>query len=425
MKFKKRYLLLVVLLSFLFGLTVNAEETLFYDGAITNYRLVYDVYGDGTRIYDYNFVSNDTLFCVIDPIVNSKRNVSVYRWDYEVGDYYTTFYASNRFTYINGVLDGASAPLTWSLSSPFSLYYQNALGVNAFTNFPVFNSLTDAVLSYTSGDFSYVTNNAPPTLDNSIDYLHDVRFEHLMVTADGNPSELKYIFHWGSDVRYIPDEWKVSLYIKSAAKVKGIFGLTNKGTIESSLIRVTDDYFKYNKLSFLHSELMQNEEYSDFLDLANTKAGAIGTYILSTEYYLRIEHHSPLMWSYGGWYRISPDGKDDGTVKKIDTTGIIDGSGIWIPDFDGGIGSGKTTEHSYGTGTTMEDAQLNSAPLEIDETIFSDGILNGLKTMFNGLDDVSGFFNEVFSFLPREIGLIVTFIFSSIAILIVYKFIRG
>lgn len=364
-----------------------------------------------------------------------------------------TFYASsvsflcgnsNNYTFNSGTTiysysDGTVKKVPYSKEGPYSKvtceyedlvngeYDKNEKTYNGYhTNMKVFSSMESAVAYATNGDLSGIMSNPFETeeltesnsvYDSNIGYLQNVKFNSRNVGSDNSDLDnMTYYFSYdsvtntGFDINQ--DGVRVSFY----STYKGIYYDSwakyfkkdgNVKRFDNKILQVSakgSDRLEFSYEACMQSHASEKAETEALCDSSVPTFGQI-------EYWLRIEQkQSDGTWRYGGWVNCSNQSTSvqGDSIADDCITQTYDGNGNL--DVDGGYGSGNSTPHTYGEGSTMESADADAIENENHKRAFEsiEDFGDGLELMKVQLGNIPKVIAEVFLALPSALIVAIT-----------------
>lgn len=340
---------------------------------------------------------------------------------------------------INSYSDGTVKKTITSKNGPYrwvTCEYENCVN-NEFntkgtsyggyhTNMKVFSSKESAVAYAENGDLSGIMSNPFETeeltesnsvYDSNIGYLQNVTFNSRNVGSDNSDLDnMTYYFSYdsvtntGFDINQ--DGVRVSFY----STYKGIYYDSwakyfkkdgNVKRFDNKILQVSAQ--GSDRLEFSYEDCMKSHasEKAETEALCDSSVPTFG----QVEYWLRIEQkRSDGTWRYGGWVNCSNQSASvqGDSIADDCITQTYDGNGNL--DVDGGYGSGNSTPHTYGEGSTMESADADAIENENHKRAFEsiEDFGDGLELMKVQLGNIPKVIAEVFLALPSALIVAIT-----------------
>ena len=316
-------------------------------------------------------------------------------------------------------LDGA-----WYEYKPYSITYDELLaGGDVTPHMKIFKSYDSAVSFALTGDESGLISDSSELTDSNsvyspdIGYLQNVTFNSRNVGSDNSDLDnMTYYFSYdsvtntGFDIRQ--DGVRVSFY----STYKGIYYDSwakyfkkdgNVKRFDNKILQVSAN--GSDRLEFSYEACMQSHasEKAETEALCDSSVPTFG----QIEYWLRIEQkQADGTWRYGGWVNCSNQSTSvqGDSIADDCITQTYDGNGNL--DVDGGYGSGNSTPHTYGEGSTMESADADAVENENHKRAFEsiEDFGDGLELMKSQLGNIPKVIAEVFLALPAALIVAIT-----------------
>lgn len=287
----------------------------------------------------------------------------------------------------------------------------------------IFNSRDSAVSFALTGDESGLLSDSSEltesnsVYDSDIGYLQNVTFNSRNVGSDNSDLDnMTYYFSYdsvtntGFDINQ--DGVRVSFY----STYKGIYYDSwakyfkkdgNVKRFDNKILQVSAK--GSDRLEFSYEACMQSHasEKAETEALCGSSVPTFG----QIEYWLRIEQkQSDGTWRYGGWVNCSNQSTSvqGDSIADDCITQTYDGNGNL--DVDGGYGSGNSTPHTYGEGSTMESADADAIENENHKRAFEsiEDFGDGLELMKVQLGNIPKVIAEVFLALPSALIVAIT-----------------
>lgn len=287
----------------------------------------------------------------------------------------------------------------------------------------VFNSRDSAVSFALTGDESGLISDSSELTDSNsvyapdIGYLQNVTFNSRNVGSDNSDLDnMTYYFSYdsvtntGFDINQ--DGVRVSFY----STYKGIYYDSwakyfkkdgNVKRFDNKILQVSAN--GSDRLEFSYEECMKSHasEKAETEALCDSSVPTFG----QIEYWLRIEQkQSDGTWRYGGWVNCSNQSTSvqGDSIADDCITQTYDGNGNL--DVDGGYGSGNSTPHTYGEGSTMDSADADAIENENHKRAFEsiEDFGDGLELMKVQLGNIPKVIAEVFLALPSALIVAIT-----------------
>lgn len=287
----------------------------------------------------------------------------------------------------------------------------------------IFGSRDSAVSFALTGDESGLISDSSELTDSNsvyspdIGYLQNVTFNSRNVGSDNSDLDnMTYYFSYdsvtntGFDINQ--DGVRVSFY----STYKGIYYDSwakyfkkdgNVKRFDNKILQVSAN--GSDRLEFSYEACMQSHasEKAETEALCNSSVPTFG----QIEYWLRIEQkQSDGTWRYGGWVNCSNQSTSvqGDSIADDCITQTYDGNGNL--DVDGGYGSGNSTPHTYGEGSTMESADADAIDNENHKRAFEsiEDFGDGLDLMKEQLGNIPKVIAEVFLALPSALIVAIT-----------------
>lgn len=287
----------------------------------------------------------------------------------------------------------------------------------------IFNSRDSAVSFALTGDESGLISDSSVLTDSNsvyspnIGYLQNVTFNSRNVGADNSDlNNMTYYFSYdsvtntGFDINQ--DGVRVSFY----STYKGIYYDSwakyfkkdgNVKRFDNKILQVSANCS--DRLEFSYETCMQSHasEKAETEALCDSSVPTFG----QIEYWLRVEQkQSDGTWRYGGWVNCSNQSTSvqGDSIADDCITQTYDGDGNL--DVDGGYGSGNSTPHTYGEGSTIESADADAIENENHKRAFEsiEDFGDGLELMKVQLGNIPKVIAEVFLALPSALIVAIT-----------------
>lgn len=294
------------------------------------------------------------------------------------------------------------------------------------TNMLIFNSKDSAITYSLNGDLSGVLafpesseelTDSNSVYDSNIGYLQNVTFNSRNVGSDNSDlNNMTYYFSYdsvtntGFDINQ--DGVRVSFY----STYKGIYYDSwakyfkkdgNVKRFDNKILQVSakgSDRLEFSYEACMQSHASEKAETEALCDSSVPTFGQI-------EYWLRIEQkQADGTWRYGGWVNCSNQSTSvqGDSIADDCITQTYDGNGNL--DVDGGYGSGNSTPHTYGEGSTMDSADADAIDNENHKRAFEsiEDFGDGLDLMKEQLGNIPKVIAEVFLALPSALIVAIT-----------------
>lgn len=287
----------------------------------------------------------------------------------------------------------------------------------------IFNSYDSAVSFALTGDLSGLISDSSELTDSNsvyspdIGYLQNVTFNSRNVGSDNSDLDnMTYYFSYdsvtntGFDINQ--DGVRVSFY----STYKGIYYDSwakyfkkdgNVKRFDNKILQVSAN--GSDRLEFSYEACMQSHasEKAETEALCDSSVPTFG----QIEYWLRVEQkQSDGTWRYGGWVNCSNQSTSvqGDSIADDCITQTYDGDGNL--DVDGGYGSGNSTPHTYGEGSTMDSADADAIENENHKRAFEsiEDFGDGLELMKVQLGNIPKVIAEVFLALPSALIVAIT-----------------
>lgn len=376
-------------------------------------RDIYYYGSKGSPAVGYLVPKNDGELYLYVANLGYLRGLEEYTYEIYSYEYYdsdgTGSYEYNRST-------GAFYRQVVSADTPYS---KLSKGVNM----KVFNSYDSAVAYAQTGDESGLISDSSELTDSNsvyapdIGYLQNVTFNSRNVGADNSDLDnMTYYFSYdsvtntGFDINQ--DGVRVSFY----STYKGIYYDSwakyfkkdgNVKRFDNKILQVSAN--GSDRLEFSYEACMQSHasEKAETEALCDSSVPTFG----QIEYWLRIEQkQSDGTWRYGGWVNCSNQSTSvqGDSIADDCITQTYDGNGNL--DVDGGYGSGNSTPHTYGEGSTMDSADADAIENENHKRAFEsiEDFGDGLELMKVQLGNIPKVIAEVFLALPSALIVAIT-----------------
>lgn len=295
--------------------------------------------------------------------------------------------------------------------------------VSGDVHMKIFASRDSAVRFAKTGDESGLISDSSGLTDSNsvyapdIGYLQNVKFNSRNVGADNSDLDnMTYYFSYdsvtntGFDINQ--DGVRVSFY----STYKGIYYDSwakyfkkdgNVKRFDNKILQVSAN--GSDRLEFSYEACMQSHasEKAETEALCDSSVPTFG----QIEYWLRIEQkQSDGTWRYGGWVNCSNQSTSvqGDSIADDCITQTYDGNGNL--DVDGGYGSGNSTPHTYGEGSTMDSADADAIENENHKRAFEsiEDFGDGLELMKVQLGNIPKVIAEVFLALPSALIVAIT-----------------
>lgn len=312
----------------------------------------------------------------------------------------------------------------WYDYKPYVLSYDELLASDSVTLcMKVFSSRDSAVSYALTGDESGLISDSSELTDSNsvyapdIGYLQNVTFNSRNVGSDNSDLDnMTYYFSYdsvtntGFDINQ--DGVRVSFY----STYKGIYYDSwakyfkkdgNVKRFDNKILQVSAN--GSDRLEFSYEECMKSHasEKAETEALCDSSVPTFG----QIEYWLRIEQkQSDGTWRYGGWVNCNNQSTSvqGDSIADDCITQTYDGNGNL--DVDGGYGSGNSTPHTYGEGSTMDSADADAIENENHKRAFEsiEDFGDGLELMKVQLGNIPKVIAEVFLALPSALIVAIT-----------------
>lgn len=321
-------------------------------------------------------------------------------------------------------VDRAYLSGVWYQYKYSSLVFDELLSYGDFVfHMKIFNSRESAISYAETGDKSGLINDSTELNDSNstynanIGYLQNVKFNSRNVGSDNSDLQnMTYYFSYdeitntGFDINQ--DGVRVSLYTKYQgiyydSWVKYFKKDGNVKTFDDRLYQKSVD--KAERLEFSYEDLMSSHasEKAETAALCESSVPTFGR----IEYWLRVEYQqADGTWTYGGWVNCTNKSSSiqGDSIVEDNITQTYDNEGNL--DLDGGYGSGTSTPHTFGEGSTMDEADSDAAKNEAYKDAFEsiDDFGEGLELMKEQLGNIPQVISEVFLALPSALIVAIT-----------------
>lgn len=325
---------------------------------------------------------------------------------------------------------------TWvetNLQYPSGTYYETQLFSYTYDellakgdpiyHMKIFDSRESATAFALTGDESGLISDSSDLSDSNsvyspdIGYLQNVTFNSRNVGSDNSDLDnMTYYFSYdsvtntGFDINQ--DGVRVSFY----STYKGIYYDSwakyfkkdgNVKRFDNKILQVSakgSDRLEFSYEACMQSHASEKAETEALCDSSVPTFGQI-------EYWLRIEQkQADGTWRYGGWVNCNNQSTSvqGDSIADDCITQTYDGNGNL--DVDGGYGSGNSTPHTYGEGSTMESADADAIDNENHKRAFEsiEDFGDGLELMKVQLGNIPKVIAEVFLALPSALIVAIT-----------------
>ena len=312
---------------------------------------------------------------------------------------------------------------TWYDTRVGGAPYETLLDEGKTFHMRIFNSYESAKSFALTGDESGLISDSSSLTDSNsvyspdIGYLQNVTFNSRNVGSDNSDlNNMTYYFSYdsvtntGFDINQ--DGVRVSFY----STYKGIYYdswakyFKKDGNIkrfDNKILQVSangSDRLEFSYEACMQSHAREKAETEAMCDSSVPTFGQI-------EYWLRIEQkQSDGTWRYGGWVNCSNQSTSvqGDSIADDCVTQTYDGNGNL--DVDGGYGSGNSTPHTYGEGSTMDSADADAIENENHKRAFEsiEDFGDGLELMKVQLGNIPKVIAEVFLALPSALIVAIT-----------------